>query len=60
MQSDTTFDTGEVKLNVFEGPDSGQPLVLLHGLTLNNNEWGPLLPQIWRRAIPRRPRLPLP
>jgi pimeloyl-ACP methyl ester carboxylesterase len=33
MFNENYFDTGELKLNVAEGPASGQPIVFLHGLT---------------------------
>jgi pimeloyl-ACP methyl ester carboxylesterase len=32
MLKEKMFDTGPVKLNYVEGPDSGPPLVLLHGI----------------------------
>ena len=31
MLEEKNFDTGVVHLNYAEGPDSGPPLVLLHG-----------------------------
>jgi hypothetical protein len=34
MLSEKSFDTGELLLNYAEGPASGPPLALLHGLTL--------------------------
>ncbi len=48
MENRKSFNTGEVTLSYFEGPANGQPLVLLHGLTLNNNEWATLLPELTR------------
>src|SRR5215475_8577170 len=46
MENRKSFNTGEVTLSYFEGEANGQPLVLLHGLTLNNNEWATLLPEL--------------
>ena len=45
MQSEKTFDTGELILNYYDG-GSGIPLVLLHGLTSNKAAWRPLLPAL--------------
>ena len=45
MQNEKTFDTGELILNYHEG-GSGDPLVLLHGLTSNKSAWRPLLPTL--------------
>lgn len=36
-----SFHTGSVTLNFAEGPPSGPPLVLLHGI---NNRWQAFLP----------------
>lgn len=44
MICETTFDTGEVQLNVAEGPAQGVPLVLLHGGSARWQSWEPLLP----------------
>jgi pimeloyl-ACP methyl ester carboxylesterase len=43
------FDTGEVRLHVMEGPDSGPPLVLLHGIMGNWTAWAELIPQLAAR-----------
>ncbi len=45
MQTEHTFDTGELTLTYSEG-GSGVPLVLLHGLTSNKGAWRPLLPTL--------------
>lgn len=45
MQNEKTFDTGELTLNYYDG-GSGDPLVLLHGLTSNKSAWKPLLPTL--------------
>jgi pimeloyl-ACP methyl ester carboxylesterase len=41
-----TFDTGEVQLNYAEGPASGPPLVLLHGLGRRWQVFLPLIPPL--------------
>ena len=46
MLSEKSFDTGELPLNYAEGPTSGPPLVLLHGLTGWWHAWEPCLPQL--------------
>lgn len=43
MLKERVFDTGVVKLNYAEGPDSGPPLVLLHG---GGDRWQFFLPLI--------------
>lgn len=43
------FETGEVVLNVAEGPDHGTPVVLVHGLTAAWQAWSQLIPQLTRR-----------
>ena len=43
MLKERMFDTGPVKLNYAEGPDSGPPLVLLHGI---GHRWQAFLPVI--------------
>ena len=43
LLEEKTYDTGEAVLNYAEGPDSGPPLVLLHGLT---DRWQYFLPVI--------------
>lgn len=40
------FDTGEAILNYAEGPDSGPPLVLLHGLTDRWQYFLPIIPAL--------------
>ena len=42
--TETTFDTGEVRLHVLEGPASGPPLVFLHGATSSHATWLRLAP----------------
>ena len=42
MQNEKQFDTGELTLDYAEA-GSGQPLVLLHGLTSSKMGWYPLL-----------------
>jgi pimeloyl-ACP methyl ester carboxylesterase len=46
MLAENKFDTGELLLNYAEGPTSGPPLVLLHGLTGWWHSWEPVLPQL--------------
>ncbi len=43
MLKEQSFDTGAVKINYAEGPDGGNPLVFLHGIT---NQWQYFLPVI--------------
>jgi pimeloyl-ACP methyl ester carboxylesterase len=43
------FDTGVVRLNYVEGPDNGDPLVLLHGATAYWQEMMPILPTLAER-----------
>ena len=38
-----TFDTGTVVINYVEGPESGSPLVLLHGLSGRWQTWLPMM-----------------
>ncbi|MCI0353494.1 MAG: alpha/beta hydrolase [Acidobacteria bacterium] len=40
---EASFDTGAVKLNYVEGPETGPPLVLMHGIC---NRWQSFLPLI--------------
>lgn len=40
------FDTGELSLQVMEGPRSGEPLVLLHGATGSWTHWMPVVPAL--------------
>jgi pimeloyl-ACP methyl ester carboxylesterase len=44
------FDTGEAVLNYAEGPDSGPPLVLLHGLTDRWQYFLPIIPALSLRS----------
>jgi pimeloyl-ACP methyl ester carboxylesterase len=45
MQTEKTFDTGELTLRYFE-QGAGAPMVLLHGLTSRKENWAPLLPEL--------------
>jgi len=47
--SEQVFDAGAVKVNYAEGPDSGPPLVLLHGLGRRWQVFLPLLPALTAR-----------
>ncbi len=44
MLTEKTFDTGTVKINYAEGPPSGMPLVMLHGVTTWWQTFLPVLP----------------
>ena len=44
MGAEKTFSAGELPLNYYEGPDSGPPLVLLHGVTSCWQSFLPLIP----------------
>lgn len=44
MLTEKTFDTGAVKLNYAEGPPSGPPLLLLHGISVNWRVFSLFLP----------------
>ena len=46
MLTEKSFDTGTVKLNYVEGPASGLPLVLLHGITLRWQSFLPVIPTL--------------
>ena len=46
MLKENLFDTGNVKINFAEGPHSGPPLVLLHGLPSRWQEFLPILPSL--------------
>lgn len=58
MLTEKTFDAGAVTLNYAEGPPSGSPLVLLHGLTTRWQNFLPVLPLFMARyhtyAVDRR------
>jgi pimeloyl-ACP methyl ester carboxylesterase len=43
---ESTFDTGELRLHVMEGPASGPPLVMLHGATGTCGEWLAFFPRL--------------
>jgi len=50
MQTEKTFDTGELTLNYFEGGAmDAPPLVLLHGLTAQWRGWYPMFPELTSR-----------
>ncbi len=44
--SERTFETGKVALNYAEGPESGPPLVLLHGVTRRWQDFLPIIPNL--------------
>jgi len=44
-----TFDTGEVVLNYAEGPPSGPPILLIHGITDSWRRFLPIMPSITMR-----------
>src|SRR4030066_1039116 len=44
MLKENLFDTGNVKINFAEGPHSGPPLVLLHGLPGRWQEFLAIMP----------------
>ena len=46
MLQEKSFDTGEVVLNYAEGPNSGSPMVLLHGGSVSWENLQPLLPTL--------------
>lgn len=43
------FDTGEIRLHYMEGPQSGAPLVLIHGSTGSWRGWSAVLPHLVQR-----------
>jgi pimeloyl-ACP methyl ester carboxylesterase len=49
MFIEQTIDCGEVLLNVASGPESGPPLLLLHGVTRRWQDFTPLLPTLSAR-----------
>ncbi|MCL4218745.1 MAG: alpha/beta hydrolase [Candidatus Hydrogenedentes bacterium] len=49
MLTEKTFDTGTVSLNYVEGPPSGAPLVMLHGVTTWWQTFLPVLPTFLMR-----------
>lgn len=42
------FDTDRIRIRYIEGPESGPPLVMLHGATGNCEAWNKLLPDLTR------------
>jgi len=46
MLKENLFDNGTVKINFAEGPHSGPPLLLLHGLPSRWQEFLPILPSL--------------
>jgi pimeloyl-ACP methyl ester carboxylesterase len=49
MLHERRLDAGEVELNLAVGPDTGPPLVLLHGVTRRWQDYVPLLPGLLPR-----------
>lgn len=49
MLTQETFKAGKVELNVAVGPESGPPLVLMHGVTRRWQSFTPLLPSLMTR-----------
>jgi len=49
MLVEKTFDTDGAVLNYAEGPDSGPPMLLLHGFTSRWQFWLPLVPYLGSR-----------
>jgi pimeloyl-ACP methyl ester carboxylesterase len=49
MLVEKSFDTGEVVLNYAEGPDNGQPILLLHGGSWRWQSFMPILPWLIMR-----------
>ena len=52
---ETSIEAGPVRLNVAAGPDSGPPIVLLHGVTRRWQDFLPVLPALaarWRVVAP--------
>lgn len=43
------FKTGQVELNYAEGPDTGAPMVLIHGLSGRWQSWSPIIPDLTTR-----------
>jgi pimeloyl-ACP methyl ester carboxylesterase len=46
MLREKTFDTGDIQINIAEGPPCGPPLVLLHGIPGRWQEFIPILPHL--------------
>ncbi len=42
MLPEKSFDTGEIVMNYIEGPKSGTPMLMLHGLTARYQYWEPI------------------
>ena len=49
MITEKTFNTEEVAINYAEGPDSGPPLVLLHGTANRWQAFQPIIPALSTR-----------
>src|SRR4051812_47158999 len=49
MLTERTFETGDVSINYAEGPRSGPPLVLLHGVTSRWQRFLTLMPVLTQR-----------
>jgi pimeloyl-ACP methyl ester carboxylesterase len=49
MLQEKTFDTGEVIINYAEGPASGEPLIMLHGVAARWQSGVPLMPSLMSR-----------
>jgi pimeloyl-ACP methyl ester carboxylesterase len=49
MLTERTFDSGTVSINYVEGPPSGRPLVILHGISGTWKGFLPVLPQLCAR-----------
>ena len=47
--TESTFDTGEVRLHVVEGPASGPPVIFLHGATSSHQTWFGVAPRLAQR-----------
>jgi len=47
--TDYSFDAGEVRLHVHEGPKSGPPMVLVHGATSSHMGWSAIDAQLAER-----------
>ncbi|MAT96091.1 MAG: hypothetical protein CL608_03025 [Anaerolineaceae bacterium] len=50
MFREQLFNTGELHLNYAEGPDSGPPILFLHGLSARWQEYQPLMTRLTRHG----------